>query len=88
MYIYEKQNKLNIIFNDDKPSDNPDVVISKEDNVVSISVSGEAAILPTITADDKGKFLTVDTETGKAVWANLPTSENVEAPVDNNNGSV
>ncbi len=83
MYIYEKQNKLNIIFNGDKPSDNPDVVISKEDNVVSISVSGEAAILPAITADDKGKVLTVDTETGKAVWA-LPTPENVEAPVDNN----
>lgn len=73
MYIYEKQNKLNIIFNGDKPSENPDVVISKEDDVVSIVVAGEAAILPTITAEDKGKFLSVDAETGKAVWANLPT---------------
>lgn len=72
MYIYEKENKLNIVFNGDKPVENPDVVISKEDEAVSIVVAGEAAILPTITAEDKGKFLTVDNETGKAVWANLP----------------
>lgn len=73
MFIYEKENKLNIIFNESMPSENPDVVISKEGETVSIVVTGEAAILPTITAEDKGKFLTVDTETGKAVWANLPT---------------
>lgn len=72
MYIYEKENKLNIVFNGDKPVENPDVVISKEGEAVSIVVAGEAAILPTITAEDKGKFLTVDAETGKAVWANLP----------------
>ena len=72
MFIYEKENKLNIIFNESMPSENPDVVISKEGETVSIVVTGEAAILPTITAEDKGKFLTVDTETGKAVWANLP----------------
>ena len=72
MFIYEKENKLNIIFNESMPSENPDVVISKEGETVSIVVAGEAAILPTITAEDKGKFLTVDTETGKAVWANLP----------------
>lgn len=85
MYIYEKENKLNIVFNGDKPVENPDVVISKDGETVSIVVAGEAAILPTITAEDKGKFLTVDTETGKAVWANLPVSDlgSVEAPVDN-----
>lgn len=88
MYIYEKENKLNIVFNGDKPVESPDVVISKDGETVSVVVAGEAAILPTITAEDKGKFLTVDTETGKAVWANLPVSDlgSVEAPVDN--GSV
>lgn len=72
MFIYEKENKLNIIFNESMPSESPDVVISKDGETVSIVVAGEAAILPTITAEDKGKFLTVDAETGKAVWANLP----------------
>lgn len=72
MYIYEKENKLNIVFNGDKPVESPDVVISKDGEAVSIIVAGEVAILPTITAEDKGKFLSVDSETGKAVWANLP----------------
>ena len=72
MFIYEKENKLNIIFNESMPSESPDVVISKDGETVSIVVAGEAAILPTITAEDKGKFLTVDAETGKAAWANLP----------------
>lgn len=69
MLIYEKNNKLNIVFNSSTPVEEPDVVISKEGDVVSLDISGEASMLPAFNDDDKGKVLTIDSVTGLPVWA-------------------
>lgn len=69
MFIYEKDNKLNVVFNSSTPVEEPDVVISKEGDVVSLDISGEASMLPAFTSADEGKVLTIDSKSGKPVWA-------------------
>ena len=69
MFIYEKDNKLNVVFDSSTPVEEPDVVISKEGDVVSLDISGEASMLPPFGNDDKGKVLKIDSTTGKPVWA-------------------
>lgn len=68
MFIYEKDNKLNVVFNSSTPVEEPDVVISKEGDVVSLDISGEASMLPPFSDDDKGKVLKIDQVTGKPTW--------------------
>ena len=69
MFIYEKDNKLNVVFNSSTPVEEPDVVISKEGGVVSLNISGEASMLPAFNDNDVGKVLTIDVVTGKPTWA-------------------
>ena len=60
MFVYEKDNKLNLTF--DKtviPPDVPDLVISKEDGMTKVSIEGEQSSLPPITDEDNGKTLVV-----------------------------
>ena len=60
MFVYEKDNKLNLTF--DKtviPPDVPDLVISKEDGITKVSIEGEYSSLPSVTDVDNGKTLIV-----------------------------
>lgn len=60
MFMYEKDNKLNLTF--DKtviPPDVPDLVISKEDGITKVSIEGESSSLPSVTDADNGKTLVV-----------------------------
>jgi hypothetical protein len=53
MYIYEKENKLNIVFNSNVPVENPDVVISKEGETVTVDVAGVSSALPAVADPTK-----------------------------------
>lgn len=71
MFIYEKDNKLNVVFDSSTPVEEPDVVISKEGDTVSLNISGEASMLPAFSSDDKGKVLKIDSTSGQPVWATI-----------------
>jgi hypothetical protein len=64
MLIYEKNNKLNISF-DNKVSENPDLQISKEDGKTQVLIDGQpggggdVSQLPVVDISDDGKFLCV-----------------------------
>lgn len=61
MLIYEKENKLNILFSKENIDlDKPDIVISDENGVVSVNSNSGIMTLPKVTSTDDGKSLTVE----------------------------
>ena len=61
MLIYEKENKLNIIFSKENIDlDKPDIVISDENGVVSVNSNSGIMTLPKVSSDDNGKTLVVE----------------------------
>jgi hypothetical protein len=67
MIVYEKNNKLNINF-DNEVNENPDLQISKEDGKTQILVDGqESGGVPVVEAGDAGKVLSVSSS-GTPVW--------------------
>jgi hypothetical protein len=60
MLIYEKENKLNINF-DNEVSEQPDLQISKEDGKTSVTIDGQESggVLPPATSEDVGKSVIV-----------------------------
>jgi hypothetical protein len=67
MLIYEKNNKLNINF-DNEISENPDLQIGKEDGKTSVTIDGQPGEgLPPATSEDVGKSVIVDENGGYAL---------------------
>ena len=61
MLIYEKENKLNIIFSKENIDlDKPDIVISDENGVVSVNSNSGIMTLPKVTSAEDGKSLIVE----------------------------
>ena len=58
MLIYEKENKLNIIFSKENIDlDKPDIIISDENGVVWVKSSSGIMTLPKVTSAVDGKSL-------------------------------
>lgn len=68
MFIYEKENKLNLTFDHQMPVEKPDLVISKEGETVSVDVSGAAATLPTYPATTEDKTYALKLVDGELSW--------------------
>ena len=69
MFMYEKDNKLNITFDSMAPVENPDLVISKEDGAVSVDVSGASATLPAYPDTLEGKTYNLQLVDGVLSWS-------------------
>ena len=53
MFMYEKDNKLNLTFEKTVvPPETPDLVISKEDGITTVSIEGQASSLPQVTEEN------------------------------------
>lgn len=60
MFMYEKDNKLNLTFEKTVvPPETPDLVISKEDGITTVSIEGQASSLPQVTEENNGQTLIV-----------------------------
>lgn len=75
MLMYEKNNKLNINF-DNEVSETPDLQISKEDGKTQVLIDDQSVgggQLPVVSTGDNGKFLCVI----DGVWlaATVPSAE-------------
>lgn len=84
MLIYEKDNKLNINF-DNEVNENSDLQISKEDGKTQILIDGqESGGIPAIEAGDEGKVITA-TRNG-AGWE-LPYYDVTLTPTNSTQGT-
>lgn len=60
MFMYEKDNKLNLTFEKTVvPPETPDLVISKEDGITTVSIEGQTSSLPQVTEENNGQTLVV-----------------------------
>jgi hypothetical protein len=86
MLIYEKDNKLNINF-DNEVSEQPDLQISKEDGKTSVTIDGQPGEgLPPATSEDVGKSVIVGEDGGYALGE--AGGGAVICRIDTSNGNV
>lgn len=61
MLIYEKENKLNILFNGNNSNkENPDIQIYDDNGTVVVKTGNDVCALPKVSSDDNGKTLIVE----------------------------
>lgn len=61
MLIYEKNDKLNILFNGNNSNkENPDIQIYDDNGTVVVKTGNDVCTLPKVSSDDNGKTLVVE----------------------------